>query len=121
VRISCAFALVLVGFAHQAPAFANGAFIPDELSEYVLPDGTAPVICTIGKAQPSHHNGKLHAHGCEACRISASIVLPAPVFTAWRRASMPSYLGPHHSAEASRDRPLSPGWPRGPPLNAARI
>ncbi len=122
VRISCAVALVLVGFAHQAPAFADGAFITDELSEYVLPDGTAPIICTVDTAQSTHHDSKIHTHGCEACRISASTVLPAPVFVAWPSASIPTYLGPIHGAEATGNRPLSPGGgPRGPPLMAALI
>jgi hypothetical protein len=122
VRISCAVALALVGFAHQVPAFANGAFISNELSEYILPDGTAPVICTVDKTHTEHDGGKLHEHGCEACRISASTVLPAPVFVAWPSASIPTYLGPSLSAEATGNRPLFPGGgPRGPPLMAALI
>jgi len=122
VRISCVVALVLVGFAHQAPAFADGEFIPDELSEFVLPDGTAPVICTVDKAQPTHHNSKVHAHGCEACRISASTVLPAPAFVAWRGIAILTNPGPRRGSAVDESRPLSPGGgPRGPPLGVAQV
>ncbi|WP_283192581.1 hypothetical protein [Rhizobium sp. AN80A] len=122
VRVSCAVALVFLGFAHQAPAFANGAFISVELSEYVLPDGTVPVICTVGKAQTGDHQSKVDAHGCEACRISASVVLPAPISIALRSVAIPISLGPRSGTEADGSGPLSPaGGPRGPPLNPGRV
>ncbi|MBB4234523.1 DUF2946 family protein [Rhizobium esperanzae] len=77
VRILCAIALVSVGFAHQAPAIAAD---PVDLAEYVLPDGTLPTLCVTvsddeGKTGTDH---RLHNHGCEACRISASTLLPPP-------------------------------------------
>ncbi|MBY3322955.1 hypothetical protein HFN88_04875 [Rhizobium laguerreae] len=78
LRILCAAALVFVSFAHQLPAAAAGEFDPAELSQYVLPDGTLPTLCvtTTDKSGQSRHD-KAHSHGCEACRISASILLPA--------------------------------------------
>ncbi|RUM22322.1 hypothetical protein EFQ99_24725 [Rhizobium vallis] len=77
VRIVCALALVFVGFAHQVPAIAAEPVNP---AEYVLPDGTLPTLCVTvaddeGKTSTDH---KLHNHGCEACRISASVLLPSP-------------------------------------------
>ncbi|MGO6943241.1 hypothetical protein [Rhizobium leguminosarum] len=77
LRILCAVALVFVGFAHQVPAAAAGD--PAELAQYVLPDGTLPTLCvtTTDKSGQDQHD-KAHSHGCEACRISVSILLPAP-------------------------------------------
>jgi hypothetical protein len=79
LRILCAVALVFVGFAHQLPAAAAGEFDPAELGQYVLPDGTLPTLCvtTTDKSGQSQHD-KAHSHGCEACRISTAILLPAP-------------------------------------------
>ncbi|MBY5543290.1 hypothetical protein HFO60_25295 [Rhizobium leguminosarum] len=78
LRILCAAALVFVGFAHQLPAAAAGEFDPAELSQYVLPDGSLPTLCvtTTDKSGQSRHD-KARSHGCEACRISAAILLPA--------------------------------------------
>lgn len=78
VRISCAIAFLFVGFAHQAPAFVKDSFVPAEFAEYVLPDGTLPVICTGGSKHAVDQHGKAHSHGCEACRIAASTLLPLP-------------------------------------------
>ena len=80
LRILCAVALVFVGFAHQVPVAAAGEFDPAELAQFVLPDGTLPTLCvttTDTSGQDQQHD-KAHSHGCEACRISASILLPAP-------------------------------------------
>ncbi|MBY3128676.1 DUF2946 family protein [Rhizobium laguerreae] len=79
LRILCAVALVFVGFAHQLPAVAAGEFDPAELAQYALPDGTLPTLCvtTTDKSGQDQHD-KAHSHGCEACRISTSILLPAP-------------------------------------------
>ncbi|MBY3185976.1 hypothetical protein [Rhizobium laguerreae] len=79
LRILCAVALVFVGFAHQLPAAAAGEFDPAKLAQYALPDGTLPTLCvtTTDKSGQDQHD-KAHSHGCEACRISTSILLPAP-------------------------------------------
>ncbi|MBY5836690.1 hypothetical protein J3P71_05355 [Rhizobium leguminosarum] len=79
LRILCAVALVFVGFAHQLPAAAAGEFDPAELAQYALPDGSLPTLCvtTTDKSGQDQHD-KAHSHGCEACRISVSILLPAP-------------------------------------------
>jgi hypothetical protein len=78
VRMTCAIALLFVGFAHQAPARNDDGFYPARLAEYVLPDGTLPVFCITGKAEGAHKHDKAHMQGCEACRIGASILLPVP-------------------------------------------
>lgn len=77
LRILCVFALVMLSFAHRPPQAIAAQPTPVELASLTLPDGTVPVICSSdedGKAKP-------HAHlstSCEACRLSASILLPEP-------------------------------------------
>jgi hypothetical protein len=85
MRMICAMALLFVGFAHQAPVFADGAFVPSEFAEYVLPDGTLPVICIDGKVEGKHRHEQAHAVQCEACRISSAALLPNPVCGARER------------------------------------
>jgi hypothetical protein len=77
-RVLCVIALVFVAFAHQVPVLAEQA---EDFSAYLLPDGTLPTLCVKasdedgGKDAPNH---KLHTHGCEACRIGTSVMLPFP-------------------------------------------
>lgn len=79
LRILCVVALVFVGFAHQVPVAAAGEFDPAELAQFVLPDGTLPTHCvTTTDTSGQDQHDKAHSHGCEACRISVSILLPAP-------------------------------------------
>lgn len=72
LRLFCAALVVALGFAHRpmaAPA------VPMEMAAYMLPDGTLPILCL-----PEHQHdpsGKDMGPRCEACRISAAILLPA--------------------------------------------
>ena len=76
VRMLCALALVFVAFAHQPVIAASNNQI--DLAAYTLPDGTVPVLCLPG-SDGDTEKGKHHADkDCEACRISASVHLPAP-------------------------------------------
>lgn len=78
VRILCAVALLSVGFAHT-PAVASAAELTTlELAQYRLPDGTLPVICVTERTPDGKEHGKTFMPGCEACRISAAILLPTP-------------------------------------------
>ncbi len=72
IRLLSVLALALVAFAHK-PVEAAGP-----LAFYTLPDGSAPVLCLGG-----HDGGSKHKHGgyCDACRISASALCPAPAFS----------------------------------------
>ncbi|ANM09356.1 MULTISPECIES: DUF2946 family protein [unclassified Rhizobium] len=79
LRILCAAALVFVAFAHQAPVATASESGPADLAQYVLPDGTLPSLCvTVSDTSDQGQHDKTHSHGCEACRIGASILLPAP-------------------------------------------
>lgn len=76
VRVLCAIALLSVGFAHKVPVVFPEQIAAAELAAYVLPDGTLPDICLTME----HGSDRDHAYSgdCEACRLSATILLPAP-------------------------------------------
>jgi hypothetical protein len=77
VRILCAVALLSVGFAHR-PAVSAAELTPIELAQYRLPDGTLPVLCVTERTPDGKEHSKAYMPGCEACRISAAILLPTP-------------------------------------------
>lgn len=79
-RILCVLALVCLAFAHRPPAIgglAGPSAVQVDLSQYALPDGTLPVLCHPA-AGDGHTDHKKVASGCEACRISAALLLPEP-------------------------------------------
>lgn len=79
LRIICAMAMLLLGFSHHAvsPAFASVEAQQEDLSAYRLPDGSLPVLCLPRSGdQDKEHDGG--SSGCEACRLSASVMLPEP-------------------------------------------
>ncbi|WP_430513724.1 hypothetical protein [Pannonibacter phragmitetus] len=88
LRILCAMGFLLLGFAHQPPAFALSASQLEEMEAFRLPDGSLPVLCLSrsGKNGGPHYPGP---KGCEACRLSASVVLPEPVLGAGEALSVP--------------------------------
>ncbi|MCS3742962.1 hypothetical protein FHX16_004973 [Rhizobium sp. BK661] len=77
VQMTCTMVLLLVGFAHQAPSFAKGTLAPAEFSRFILPDGTLPVLCSPDPGRMQKLD-KVFAQVCEACRLSTSLLLPAP-------------------------------------------
>ncbi|MBY3222028.1 hypothetical protein [Rhizobium laguerreae] len=85
LRMLCALSLALLGFAHQAPqAVASEGY---DAAAYVLPDGTFASLCITVKDA----DGKTFAFksNCEACRLSASVILPTPDAGSWlERASL---------------------------------
>jgi hypothetical protein len=120
LRMACAMALLCVGFAHQAPAFAKGALIPAELAAYVLPDGTTPVICVADPAPWSHGNDKAHVHGCEACRIQGALLMPAPGCDGGARLRFEATAAMVLSAVVFSRPPFSPSrGARAPPRSAS--
>lgn len=118
LRILCAVALFCVGFAHKPPVLAAPAIPAEDLSQYILPDGTFPVLCLPGQAD----DGKSHSHGlgsgCEACRLSASTILPSPPETAGERirSTLAVLLPPRIEAFYRQLFPPNAS-PRGPPLS----
>ena len=75
VRILCALALLFLGLSHKMPVVtANDAALLAYASAFSLPDGTAPDLCT-----PSDQGKlKFSTPDCDACRLSASVLLPEP-------------------------------------------
>lgn len=119
VRIMCAIALLCVGLAHKPSILlaATTSLPVDELAQqYVLPDGTLPILCLPVEDEKSKHQDHRFGTGCEACRLSASIILPLPVVEADApvfdtiAAHLPSRVEAHY-------RQIFPpsAFPRGPP------
>lgn len=78
IRIICVVALVLLGLAHRPPTATVSPLTPSELALVTLPDGTVPELCLPGTDQDGKSKSHIMASDCEACRISASVVLPPP-------------------------------------------
>lgn len=78
VRMICALALLLVGFAHKPPVLDYHSIPSSERAEYTLPDGSIPVLCLPSEDGKTKHDGHDFGSGCEACRLTASVLLPAP-------------------------------------------
>jgi len=77
LRIICAIALVSLSFAHQPLALAKGS--SSNLSAYLLPDGSLPILCSSSGDGSKKGNGRTDT--CEACRLATSIAVPlAPSF-----------------------------------------
>jgi hypothetical protein len=78
-RVLCALALLFLGFAHQPPARAIASQGDPSLADiafaYSLPDGSIADLCA-----PEGEDGKakMTGKGCEACRICADMLAPAP-------------------------------------------
>ncbi|CAN7689781.1 hypothetical protein [Rhizobium sp. LjRoot254] len=72
VRLLCVLCLVMIGFAHKPVEAASAGNIP----VYVLPDGSIASICIPGDHDQSP--AKAASHGCDACRLSSTALLPTP-------------------------------------------
>lgn len=116
VRILCALALLLVGFAHKVPVLDGYSVQSAGLSQYAFPDGSPHDLCLPGEAGGAGHSHPGFGSGCEACRLSASILAPAPGDAAgWLirlpvDRFMPKRVGTFH-----RPFLLPNAAPRGPP------
>lgn len=81
IRFLSVAALFFVAFAHK-PIELRATETSDFLrAEFMLPDGTFPVICldssrdTNGKPGETRH---LHVADCDACRLTAKFICPLP-------------------------------------------
>lgn len=116
VRLLCALALLFVGFAHQPPVIRTSSGTID-VSQYILPDGSLPVFCITDNGDGGQEPGKMHmVHGCEACQISASILIPAPADATGQALQFAAVASQNTAIEIFR-RPLYPPntGPRAPP------
>ena len=113
LRIFCAALLLSLGFAHK-PLHAHPSADPAS-SFYLLPDGTFASLC-IDNADHGKPTKSWFASGCDACRLTSSVLLPTPsVDQAPMRRDHNGIEFPIRTA--LRDRPIPrPGSPvRGPP------
>jgi hypothetical protein len=78
IRIICVVALVLLGLAHRPPVPTVPSLTLAEVALLTLPDGTVPELCLPGADEDGKSKSHTAASDCEACRISASVVLPPP-------------------------------------------
>lgn len=76
VRALCVVALLAVGFSHRAPVLAAAPLSAAEIAALTLPDGTLPELCMPGSSEDG--KTQIGFSHCEACLISASVLLPMP-------------------------------------------
>ncbi|MBC2884130.1 hypothetical protein H7Q97_01800 [Ochrobactrum sp. CM-21-5] len=79
IRIMSVLALMLVAFAHKPIDLTPADDF--QLSRYVLPDGSYPVLCVTDHGDGKDGHGQerhLHRTDCDACRISSSFFCPVP-------------------------------------------
>ena len=111
----CVMALVLLGFAHRPVVSSSPQLSPQEIAALTLPDGTVPELCL-----PSEDGkGKVHAAAsdCEACRIAAAALLPAPADAVGIRMSLIAAVTLPQPAEAHYRQLFPPdSHPRAPPV-----
>lgn len=118
VHMLCMLALVAIGFAHKVPTVSASPLTPSEIAAYTLPDGTLPVLCISDQAVSDHSHEHKHKTdgGCEACRISASFLLPLPTDTVGLAAKLDRKLTFPRLQEPLLARLFPPNTaPRAPP------
>lgn len=119
VRLICALALIMVGFAHKAPILDHPVFNLAQLAAYTLPDGTVPTLCITVQddSHTDHPDQDAHpAKECEACRIASATLMPTPPDTgvAIVRSFVIVDPAPHYQVTQRRLLPPNQG-PRAPP------
>lgn len=115
MRMLCVLAMLFVGFAHQPAAMAVDA--PFDVSAYALPDGSLPILCVSDNGSQNDKDKHLFAQGCEACRISAAVLLPQPADDVGRILRHAGAAMPAPKVAEIPRRIFSPATaPRAPPL-----
>lgn len=114
VRIACALALLCVGLVHQPPVVPVHLSAAD-LAAFTLPDGTVPVLCLPAEDGEQQHHQQA-GKPCEICRLSASVLLPAPTDEIGAPLSWSRVVAPPIRCEAFYRQLFPPNTaPRGPP------
>lgn len=115
-----ALATLLLSFAHQ-PVLQAGAGGEEDLSAYVLPDGSFPLICGWDEAEGSPPASQYGAFLCDACLLTSAPGLPPVSAVAAVSPSgglavrLPGTEGPH----LPHHRPRETAQPRAPPVFSA--
>lgn len=117
IRALCVVALLAVGFGHRSPAFAVSLLSAEEVAAMNLPDGTLPELCLPVDGQAG--KGRFTAAPCDACVISASVLLPTPADITGKRLSAASEVQLPPRVEAFHRQLFPPNAaPRAPPRPA---
>ena len=115
IRMICVVALVLLGLAHRPAVPPTPQLSPQEIAALTLPDGSLPELCLPtedGKAK-----GHAVSSDCEACRIAASALLPAPADSVGFRMPLIAAVTLPQPAEAHYRQLFPPdSHPRAPPI-----
>ncbi|ARQ58426.1 UNVERIFIED_ORG: hypothetical protein GGE64_000271 [Rhizobium etli] len=113
LRMLCALSLLLLGFAHQAPqAVASDGY---DAAAYMLPDGSFASLCVTVKDT----GGKtvVIKPNCEACRLSASVILPTPDAGSWLERKLASLINaPIETSAVAGASAVSRANSRAPPV-----
>ncbi|MGF6177144.1 hypothetical protein [Ensifer sp. 4252] len=119
MRMFCALAVLLLGFAHQAPAAAT-TLSSTERAQFALPDGSLPDLCLPGAGDDDGSGKPLsHSHFCGACRVFWAL-LAAPADAADTIVRKTEMLLPPEQPVASARSQLPPNAsPRGPPASSS--
>ncbi|MFN4207011.1 MAG: hypothetical protein ACK4HG_11480 [Agrobacterium albertimagni] len=115
IRMICVIALVLLGLAHRPAVPSTPQLSPQEIAALTLPDGTLPELCL----PTEDGKGKPHAMSsdCEACRISASVLLPKPADAVGIRLPLIAAVTLPQPVEAHYRQLFPPAsHPRAPPV-----
>lgn len=75
LRLVCAMAMLVLGFAHHVPSLEARGISAAELAQYTLPDGTLPDFCL--SIQEDGSGTTVKKSGCVACRIGSALVPPS--------------------------------------------
>ncbi|WP_049735098.1 hypothetical protein [Rhizobium ecuadorense] len=115
LRMLCALSLALLGLAHQPPQAVAAAGY--DASAYVLPDGTFASLCVTVK--DADGKSVVFKPNCEACRLSASIVLSTPDAGAWLQGKFASLVNsPVETSAVAGASAVSRPNSRAPPILA---
>ena len=117
IRALCVVALLAVGFGHRTPALAASPLSLGELAALTLPDGTLPELCLPGDEHAG--KGQFTTAPCDACVISASVLLPTPADITGKRLSASAEVQLPPRVEAFHRQLFPPNAaPRAPPRPA---
>ena len=113
LRMLCALSLLLLGFAHQAPQAVAGEGY--HAAAYMLPDGTFASLCVTIKDEGGKTVG--FKPNCEACRLSASVILPTPDAGSWLERKLASFVNsPIETSAVAGASAVSRPNSRAPPI-----
>lgn len=110
--VLCAIALVWASVAHRPIIISNTSQTVD-LSAYVLPDGTIPVICFGGEGDGKNTSSQ----ACPFCTLASAVIFPEPPQLFARVINTVRFVDPVcKKAPLSKTVILAGAPPTGPPI-----